>query len=307
MALSSDRFTIHHADTPGAAIAYVHEGIGGVPIVLVHGWPETKRIWWRNISGLADAGFEVVAPDLRGFGDSRPARDDYSDVAASSEDVHALMNQVLGHPRYVACGGDFGGVVVQDLALRHPGCVERAVLFNTIPPFLFEDYERLGVDAIDFTKFEHFARHGQRFEELLRELESDIERRRYVAEVYGTGGWAGTEAFSVEEQAFMAEPFADANTFRSSIQLYQYAFGRPASATPLLFEPNPTEALVLYGPEDPVVPPSFVDCMTVAFPNIVGPFGVIGAGHFVQWERAAVFNNAVKWFCRDLLAAEVRA
>ena len=301
-------FEVHHARVRDRAeIAYVREGAGGFPLLLVHGWPETKRIWWRNISVLAEAGFEVVAPDLRGFGDSRPARDDYYDVAASSEDMHALMNQVLGHPRYVACGGDFGGVVVQDLTLRHPECVERAVLFNTIPPFLFEDYERLSVDAIDFTKHEHFVRHGQKFEELLRELQSDAERRDYVAEVYGAGGWAGPDAFTTEEQAFMAQPFADENIFRTSIQLYQYAFGRAASATPLLFEANPTDALVLYGPEDPVVPPNFVDCMTVAFPNIVGPFGVTGAGHFVQWERAAVFNNAVKWFCRDLLAAGVRA
>jgi pimeloyl-ACP methyl ester carboxylesterase len=70
--LSPDRFTIHRADTPGATIAFVHEGEGGLPLLLVHGWPETKRIWWRNVSVLAEAGFEVIAPDLWGFGDSGP-------------------------------------------------------------------------------------------------------------------------------------------------------------------------------------------------------------------------------------------
>ena len=40
----------------------------GSPVLLVHGWPETSRIWWRNIGVLADAGFEVIAPDLRGLG-----------------------------------------------------------------------------------------------------------------------------------------------------------------------------------------------------------------------------------------------
>ena len=34
--------------------------------MLLHGWPETKRIWWRNIEPLAEAGFEVIVPDLRG-------------------------------------------------------------------------------------------------------------------------------------------------------------------------------------------------------------------------------------------------
>src|SRR6202042_253549 len=56
----------------GIEISYVHEGIGGVPLLLVHGWPGTKRIFYRNIGPLADAGFEVVAPDFRGWGDSVP-------------------------------------------------------------------------------------------------------------------------------------------------------------------------------------------------------------------------------------------
>jgi pimeloyl-ACP methyl ester carboxylesterase len=51
--LSPDRFAIHRTDTPGATIAFVHEGEGGFPLLLVHGWPETKRIWWRNVSVLA--------------------------------------------------------------------------------------------------------------------------------------------------------------------------------------------------------------------------------------------------------------
>jgi pimeloyl-ACP methyl ester carboxylesterase len=43
----------------------------------VHGWPETRRIWWRNIAPLAAAGFEVIVPDLRGFGDSSLAPDGF--------------------------------------------------------------------------------------------------------------------------------------------------------------------------------------------------------------------------------------
>lgn len=45
--------------------AFIHEGVGGYPLLLLHGYPETKRIWWRNISALAEAGYEVIAPDLR--------------------------------------------------------------------------------------------------------------------------------------------------------------------------------------------------------------------------------------------------
>lgn len=302
--LSRDRFAIHHADTPGATIAYVHEGIGGLPLLLVHGWPETNRIWWRNIAALAGAGFEVIAPDLRGFGDSGPARDDFYDVAASSEDLHHLLTEILAHSSCVGSGGDFGGVVLQDISLRYPGLVTRALLFNTIPPFLFEDYGRAGIEPINFAELDHFVRQGQQADDLLRGLDSPIRRREYVSEVYGDAGWAGSVGFSAEERAFMAEPFGDEAAFRTSIRLYEYAFGRAPSSEPLLFKTNPTKTLVLYGPEDPVVPTAFVDCMTIAFPDVVGPFGVMGAGHFVQWEQAALFNRTMEWFCRDLLDAQ---
>src|SRR6185503_18309046 len=49
----------------GVEIAYVREGAGGFPLLLLHGWPETKRVWWRNIEPLAAAGFDVIVPDLR--------------------------------------------------------------------------------------------------------------------------------------------------------------------------------------------------------------------------------------------------
>src|SRR5436305_13821318 len=63
-------FTLHRAQIRGVEIAYLREGVGGFPLLLLHGWPETKRIWWRNVAPLAEAGFEVIVPDLRGFGDS---------------------------------------------------------------------------------------------------------------------------------------------------------------------------------------------------------------------------------------------
>ena len=100
----------------------------------------------------------------------------------------------------------------------------------------------------------------------------------------------------------MTEPFADADHFRASIAPYEYSSGaRTASEAPLLFEPNPTPTLVLYGPEDHVIPRSFPERMAVAFPERVGPFVVEGAGHFLQWERAEVHDQALRYFCLDLL------
>src|SRR5687768_694253 len=94
--LDPARFEIHRFAGRGFDQAYVREGIGGVPLLLVHGWPETKRIWWRAIEPLAAAGFDVIVPDLRGFGDSEVGPDGFHDVAAHVRDLRALLVDGLG-------------------------------------------------------------------------------------------------------------------------------------------------------------------------------------------------------------------
>src|ERR1700704_5251988 len=94
--LDPDHYAIHRAKPRGFNQAYVHENPGGAgPLVLVHGWPETKRIWWRVIDTLAAAGFEVIVPDLRGFGDSDVAPDGLHDVPSHARDLHALVDAHL--------------------------------------------------------------------------------------------------------------------------------------------------------------------------------------------------------------------
>ena len=130
-----NRFAVrNHEVRNGVTIAYVRAGEGGAPLLLLHGYPETKRIWWRNIAPLAAAGFEVIAPDLRGYGDSDLSPDDVYDLAVYSRDVHALVHDVLGHERCAVAGGDIGGVVGVDLVHRFDDFVERLCFFNTVPP-----------------------------------------------------------------------------------------------------------------------------------------------------------------------------
>src|SRR5437899_2312821 len=139
-------FAVESAEVrPGVTLAYIRAGAGGYPLLLVHGWPETKRIWWRNVPPLAAAGFEVIVPDLRGFGDSDLAPDGFYDLAAHARDLYALVHDVLGHPRCAAAGGDLGGGVIQDLGLRFPGFVTRQCLFNTILPLLGDAFAAAGL------------------------------------------------------------------------------------------------------------------------------------------------------------------
>jgi pimeloyl-ACP methyl ester carboxylesterase len=294
-------FAVHRAEVrDGLELAYVREGEGGYPLLLVHGWPETKRIWWRNVQPLTDAGFEVIAPDLRGFGDSGLAPDDRYDAAAHARDMEALVRGVLGHERVTAVAGDLGGVVAQDLSLRFDGLVDRLVLFNTIPPLLPDSPPQ--VPRVTRMAADYFVRQSRDADGLAAELDTPDKRRRYVAQMYGPRFWAAPGAFERDDVDFMTEPFGDAERFRASIANYEYAGGpRKAPESLRMTEPNPTPTLILYGPEDHVIPPDFPQRMELAFPDRCGPFVVEGAGHFLQWERADVLNGAIRWLCSDLL------
>jgi pimeloyl-ACP methyl ester carboxylesterase len=301
------RFAIHRADVrDGVELAFVREGTGGHPLLLVHGWPETMRIWWRNIEPLAQAGFEVIAPDLRGFGASRLAADGHYDLAAHARDLHALVCDVLGHDRCSAAGGDLGGGVVQDLGLRFEGFVERQVIFNSVLPLLAEQYEAAGLPAAPAREVrqaaDYFVRQGREADALAAELDTAEKRRRYVGEFYGHRFWATPGAFTPDDVAFMSEPFADAEHLRASWGNYESALGtRPLSEAPRFFEVSAVPTLALYGPDDHVIWRDFPQRCEVAFSDLVGPFVVPRAGHFLQWERADLYNRTVVAFLRDLL------
>lgn len=304
--LDPGRFPIERAEVAdGLELAFVRRGEGGYPLLLVHGWPETKRIWWRNVEPLAEAGFEVIVPDLRGFGDSGLAPDGFYDPASQASDLHRLVHDVLGHERCAAAAGDLGGVAIQDLGLRFEGFVERQCLFNTVVPLLPDEYERAGlpprIPRETRMAADYFLRQGREADELAGELDTVERRRRYVAQFYGSRFWAAPGNFDRGSVEFMTEPFGDADKLRASFGVYETAMGtRPAAAAPRLMEKNPVPTLVLYGPEDHVIPGDFPERCEVAFPEVVGPFVVPRAGHFLQWERADLLNRSLIYFFADL-------
>jgi pimeloyl-ACP methyl ester carboxylesterase len=299
-------FEVERAEVrDGVTLAYVRAGAGGYPLLLLHGWPETKRIWWRNIAALAGAGFEVIVPDLRGYGDSGLAPDGHYDLAAHARDVHALLGRVLGHERCAAAGGDLGGGVIQDLGLRFEGFVERQVLFNCVLPLLAERYAAAGIAAAPSLRTrmaaDYFVRQGRDADGLAAELDTPEKRRRYVGEFYGHRFWATPGSFSRAEVDFMTEPFADPERLRAGWGNYESAVGtRPLSEAPRFFETSAVPTLALYGPDDHVIWREFPEMCEVAFTELIGPFVVPHAGHFLQWERAELFNRTIEYFLGDL-------
>lgn len=302
-----DAFETQRAEVaPGLQLAYLREGVGGYPLLLVHGYPETKRIWWRNIRPLVAAGYEVIVPDLRGYGDSDLSETDDYDLVVYSRDLHTLVREVLGHERCGLMGGDVGGVVLCDLANRFPGFAERMIFFNTVAPVIPEAADWYGQHGLCMAPLEdgptgdYRIRQGRDPDRLLADLDTPARRRQWVRDFYEHRLLASPHSFGEEDYDFMVEPFEDARRLAAAWAPYQLAYHRPMSEAPLLAQPVLVETLILYGPDDQVVPADFPKRCEIAFPNRVGPLLVPECGHFLQWERADVLNGVARHFFSDL-------
>lgn len=126
-------FRTERLRTSGADLCYAVGG-SGPPVLLLHGYPQTRHAWHRVAPALADR-FTVVAPDLRGYGESAAldsaAADAYTKRTLAG-DMAELM-QALGFARFTVVGHDRGARVGYRLALDHPERVGAYVSLTVIP------------------------------------------------------------------------------------------------------------------------------------------------------------------------------
>lgn len=121
----------HFADLSEVTLHYLTAG-QGPPIVLLHGIPQTSREWRHVIPKLADR-YSIIAPDLRGLGDSSRPTTGY-DKKTVARDIWELVHDHLKIDRFFLVGHDWGGPTAFALAAAHPEAVRRlAILDVSIP------------------------------------------------------------------------------------------------------------------------------------------------------------------------------
>ena len=132
--MSFDGFELSRVDVGEAALR-VRRGGSGPPLLLLHGCPQTHMMW-SKIAGELAKNFTVVAPDLRGYGESsKPAPvGDHANYSkrAMAGDALALMRH-FGFERFDVAGHDRGGRVAYRLALDHPEATRRISVLDIIP------------------------------------------------------------------------------------------------------------------------------------------------------------------------------
>ena len=133
-------FSHHTASVNGIKMHYVIGGEGD-PVVLLHGWPQTWYEWHRVMPALAK-NYTVIAPDLRGLGDTSKPSTGY-DGDTTAEDIYQLVSQLkLGQKIYLV-GHDIGVHTAYSYASTHPNNVSKLVILDVpVPGFYpagFED------------------------------------------------------------------------------------------------------------------------------------------------------------------------
>jgi haloacetate dehalogenase len=208
-------FAQFRTDVDGVGI---HAAVGGEgpPVLLLHGFPQTHAMWHPVAPALAERA-TVVAPDLRGYGDSDrpPSGDDHAGYSfrAMAADQVGLM-RALGHERFAVVGHDRGARVAHRMALDHPDAVTRVAVLDILPTLHVYTH----VDQALATAYYHWFFFLQ---------PADLPERMIGADPTGylhtlLGGWgSGLGAFAPGALAEYERCFADAGARHAMLEDYR--------------------------------------------------------------------------------------
>lgn len=286
----------------------------GNPIVLCHGWPELAYSWRHQIPALVAAGYHVIAPNQRGYGNSsRPAEVTAYDIAHLTGDLAALLDH-YGYDQATFVGHDWGAMVVWGMALLHPTRVSKLINLS-LPyqergpmPWIEMMEQFLGPDYY----FVHFNRQPGVADAV---LEANTERflsnlfRKDVPpappapgmlmmDLAQTDSAPGKPLLSQADLAIYTQAF-EASGFTSCINWYRNLdrnWHLLKDVDPIL----PHSALMIYGAQD-VIPP--FERLTDYVPK--AETLTLDCGHWIAQENPAALTEAIlSWLTQqDAVAA----
>ncbi len=281
----------------------------GKPVVLCHGWPGLALSWRQQVPALVAAGYHVIVPNQRGFGNSsRPAEVTDYDIEHLTGDLVALLDH-YGYQDATFIGHDWGAMVVWGLALLHPTRVNKVI--NLSLPY----QERGEIPWIELLEqilgedyyFVHFNRHPGVADAIL-----DANAARFLRNLYRKN-----EPLTQPEPGMMMINLARAETalgepvmsekemsaFISTFETSGFAGGINwyrnldrnwhllADVDPVIQHPT----LMIHGERDVV--PQF-DRIAEFVPNV--EVVTLDCGHWIQQERPEETNRAIlQWLAKQ--------
>ncbi|OJH40235.1 alpha/beta fold hydrolase [Cystobacter ferrugineus] len=300
---------------------HIAEAGQGPLVLLLHGWPESWYSWRHQIPALVAAGYHVVAPDVRGYGQSdKPWEIEAYSMKQLLADCTGLLD-ALGEKTAVIVGHDWGAAMAWTSAALHPERY-RAVVSMSVPHLGRSPQPPTQLFRQTFQDTWLYLLYFQQPGVAEAEFEADVAkalRTIYTgtpgydpmspvvrAKKPGDGYLVGLETpatlpawLTEEDLAYFVKEFSRGG-FRSSLNRYRNMDRDweelPELATRKIHQP----ALFVIGEQDPGRAFAPVEPMKALVPHLHEPVIVPGAGHWVQQERPAEVNAALLSFLKGL-------
>lgn len=288
-----------YAATPALDVAYLEwNPQGRRTAILLHGWPDSPSCWKAVAPVLADAGFRVLAPALRGYAPTRfrdAATPRSGQLAALGRDVLDFM-EALGLERPVLVGHDWGArAAANACGLREDAAshlVMMSVGYGTNDPKQALSYEQ----ARNY--WYHWFMATERGERAVRDDRHAFTRQMW--DTWAPAGWYEPAEFAEAAQAFDGPDWADV-VLHSYRHRWGFAPGDPAYAeddarlvpAPVLAVPT----LVIHGGADTCNHPDSSAGRERFFAGSYARTVLDGVGHFPQREAPGAVSQAVLDFC----------
>jgi len=180
----------------------------GTPVLLLHGYAQNSHMWRPTMMQLAKTHL-VVAPDLRGFGDTTKAKEGY-DKKTMAQDVHALAKQ-LGISKTGVVGHDIGLMVAYAYAAQYPQEVERIALLDAFIPGVGDT-----TNLFLLKDLWHFHFYGPTPLALVKGRE-----RIYFEHFWNDFAADGTKSVSEADRQFYAKKYALPGAMKSGMEVFR--------------------------------------------------------------------------------------
>src|SRR6195256_1511316 len=255
-------------------IAYLRSGHGPA-LVLLHGIPSSSYLW-RDVIEPLSATFEVLAPDLLGYGDSDKRLDADLSIAAQARYVVAFM-ETLGVHQAAVAGHDIGGGVAQLMAVDEPERVARLILIDSIVDnnWPIADIARLKEPAWDQVMVNIDLRSGLR-----KGLEAGMATEGRVTDELVDEG---------------TRPFQDLGGRRAYLRAARALNNRDLTSRKVHIEEIETPTLILWGANDKFLEPRWAETLKHKLRDssveIIDP-----GGHFLPLDRPDAVVEAIRRF-----------
>jgi pimeloyl-ACP methyl ester carboxylesterase len=284
-----------HVDANGIRIHYVRHG-SDFPLVLLHGWPEFWYTWRKNIPVLAGE-FDVVVPELRGFGDTdKPGLPDPPKELLGNfvEDLRGLADS-LGFERFGVVSHDVGAYVAQGFARKYPERLSGLFFFDCPYPGIGRRWA--SPDSINEIWYQTF--HQQPFAaSLVGENRKACERyfRHFLER------WSHEPGIFDEDLDLWVDNFMKPGNLQGGFDWY---ISTNESRLDLIRSGPPelpkleTPTRIRWGESDSVLKVEWADRLGDYFADVdFAP--MIEAGHFAHYERPDLANREISDFFRAI-------